>query len=253
MVGKERMKKTAGIGLFVCACMVFVPVAASAQRSGYYTNDGRFAKDQAAAQRGYERQQKAKRSGDMAAYQDAYQRFEEESTGHYRGFEDGAQGIRRAGELPPTRRRSLPTAAEELYSGIIPGKRDRLGSKEQNQQQTSSTQSGAATIDWIGFLPEKERTRVFVQASEGTQYTMDRSEDGTQLVFTFEGAKVKNRNLLRFIDTSFFKRSIQRIETSRKSGDIILTLTIEPGATPNVTREGGYIYFDFAHEAEDNS
>jgi hypothetical protein len=32
---------------------------------------------------------------------------------------------------------------------------------------------------------------------------------------------------------------------------VLLTLTIEPGAEPAITRENGYIYFDFAAESKD--
>lgn len=80
-----------------------------------------------------------------------------------------------------------------------------------------------------------------------------REPGGLDRLAVFEDARVKDRNLLRFIDTTFFERDVSRIETTRSRGDVPLTLTAEPDATPNVTREGGHIDFDFAHETQDTS
>ncbi len=134
----------------------------------------------------------------------------------------------------------LTVEQEKIYTGIIPGKRDDLPHLKASTKRRH-------VISWIGFVPEKTRTRVFFQASEGADYTMDRSEDGSRITLTFENTRVENYNLMRFIDATHFGRAVKRIDASRKRKTVTVTITVVPGAEPNVSRKNGYIYFDFSH------
>lgn len=136
----------------------------------------------------------------------------------------------------------LTVAQEKIYTGIIPGKRDAL-------PHLSDKARKHHVLTWIGFVPEKTRTRVFFQASEGTDYAMDRSEDGSQIILTFDDTRVENYNLMRFIDASHFGRDVKRIDVKRKRKVVTVTVTVVPGAQPNASRKNGYIYLDFAHDA----
>lgn len=136
----------------------------------------------------------------------------------------------------------LTAPQEKLYMGIIPGKRDALPHINDKAKKYN-------VVTWIGFVPEKTRTRVFLQGTEGMDYTMDRSDDGSKITLTFNNTRVENYNLMRFIDASHFGREVKRIDASRKSKTLTVTLTVVPGAQPNVSRTNGYIYLDFAHES----
>lgn len=136
----------------------------------------------------------------------------------------------------------LTVAQEKLYTGIIPGKRDDLPHLKDKTRTYN-------LLTWIGFIPEKTRTRVFFQASEGTDYGMERSEDGSKIMLTFDNTRVENYNLMRFIDASYFGRDVKRIDVSRKRKSVTVTISVAPGAQPNVSRKNGYIYFDFPHES----
>lgn len=135
----------------------------------------------------------------------------------------------------------LSKPQEEIYRGIIPGKRNELSHLDKKSKKYN-------VISWIGFVPEETRTRVFFQATDSTDYTMDTSEDGSKITLTFPNTKVENYNLVRFIDASFFDRKVKRIDASRKGKTLTVVLTVTPGARPNVSRENGYIYMDFSHE-----
>ncbi len=147
-----------------------------------------------------------------------------------------------SGRQETTSREDLPKEQEQLYGGIIPGKRDGVAHVQ------NATSSKKRQINWIGFTPESTRTRVFIQATSPTDYQMSRSEDGTQIILTFPNTRVENFNLIRFIDATYFDRAIKRIDATRKRKTVTVTMTVEPGTNPDVTRTDNYIYFDFPHE-----
>ena len=140
---------------------------------------------------------------------------------------------------------TLDKEQKELYGGIIPGKREDLKHIEGSNRRYNM-------INWIGFEPAEDRTRVFIKATPGIPYNMDRSEDGTQIILTFTDTVVENYNLMRFIDASFYKRSVKRIDAKRKRKVVTVPLTVEPGAQPNVDQTGDYIYFDFPYSGEES-
>ena len=130
---------------------------------------------------------------------------------------------------------------EVLYQGIIPSKRDSM----QGMAKTAG-RKGRAKVTWIGFQPTDTMTRVFVQAVGGVpEHETVRSEDGRVMTVILKNVAVENSNVLRFIDTSFYKRPVTRIEAKRRGKDLHLLLNLEPGAAPSVTAsEDTYLYID---------
>ena len=57
---------------------------------------------------------------------------------------------------------------------------------------------------------------------------------------------------MRFIDASYYKRSVKRIEAKRKRKVVTVTMTVEPGAQPSIDQSGDYIYFDFPYSGDDS-
>lgn len=135
---------------------------------------------------------------------------------------------------------TLDKSREELYQGMIPGKRDTIEHIQDRSGQANQ-------LNWIGLLVEETRTRVFIQSTQQASYEMTRSEDGTQMTLIFEGARVENRNLMRLIDASYYDRSVKRIDPARKRQAIHVVLTVEPEATPKINQRGNYLYIDFPH------
>ncbi|MFU8807329.1 MAG: AMIN domain-containing protein, partial [Bradymonadaceae bacterium] len=155
-------------------------------------------------------------------------------------------GAARLDSGPRNTSQALGMDRMELYRGIIPGQRDLLPHLEQAKAQGQSS-SRPNQLTWIGFLPEENRTRVFFQGARAPQHEMQRSNDGQSLTITFRNARLPKSNFSRFIDTSFFERSVTRIETKAQRGDVIVTISLKSGAQPTVNREGDYLFFDFPH------
>ena len=213
----------------------------------HYTVHGDRATDQAAAKRAYNRERKAMREGDRAGMKDAVDRYYEESGGLYRGFKDGASGVRRVERgLPVGREVGQLSAAEhkDLYQGVIPKTRDEVSGVGAAQGRV---------LGWVGFLAEDERTRVFLKVSEDVTYEKSSSDDGAQITLTLPGAKLGDRNAARRIDASFFGRAVETIEVKRKNKQLEVILTVKKGASAAITRDQGYLFIDFARAAEDTA
>jgi hypothetical protein len=127
---------------------------------------------------------------------------------------------------------------KEIYSGVIPGKRDEV--KHIGRRATSE-------ITWIGFLPERTRTRVFIQTSGTPAYQSSRSQN--KLTLTFNNSKLAAKNFSRHIDTRFHGRDVLRIDTIHKRGSKVvrIDLTLSNNAEPSIDQRGEYIYIDFKH------
>ena len=143
------------------------------------------------------------------------------------------------------RERIASMDATELYRGVIPGKRDEV-------DHISASRNGERynPLTWVGFQAEPDRTRVFFQAPQALQYRVGEDRETGDLLVTFSNARITERNFSRFIDASFFNRSVQRIEAREvRRGTVEVRITRRDGATPNVTVDGQYLYLDFAHQS----
>lgn len=136
-----------------------------------------------------------------------------------------------------------PSDAKDIYGGVIPGKRDSVRHIDRSKP---------GRVQWIGMIPDKTRTRVFVKLDDGVDYEQSGGEAG-QLVFTFANTKAANTNVMRPIDASHFDRDVKRVDVKRSRKNLVVTITVEPGTSPNIQRRNGYIYIDFAHTPEESS
>lgn len=93
---------------------------------------------------------------------------------------------------------------EGEYGGVTPGKSTIKGKKRKNQ------------VSWIGFQPLADgSTRIFVQLSNELGYSQEIRKGA--LIVTLEGARYRNRNARRRLDTRFFKTGLRQV-TSRRVG-----------------------------------
>lgn len=142
----------------------------------------------------------------------------------------------------------LSLSPNELYRGVIPGTRDRPQHLERahvaGQDTTSPNQ-----LTWIGFAPEETRTRVFLQSARKPDYEITRSDDGKKFTITFANTRLPERNFSRQIDTSFFKRPVQRIVAGQQKGSVQVTIQLDKGQEPTIIRDGAYLFIDFPRAA----
>lgn len=156
------------------------------------------------------------------------------------GGQSGHQRQKRAAEF-------LSRDDTELYRGVIPGKRDEVEHLSELKRRAQSS-ADPNPITWIGFQPEDDKTRVFIQAPRPVEYRLRDASEGNDLILIFRNATIPKRNFSRFIDTTHFDRIVQRIEATERSGATVeVTLSMRDKATPQLSTEGGYLYIDFAH------
>lgn len=165
-----------------------------------------------------------------------------EVTGSYRISLHGMAGTR---EQERDRQRILSLEADEIYRGVIPGKRDEVDHLRRAHEDGSRSDR-PNTLTWIGFQPEEDRTRVFFQSPRPMEYQIQRDSDG--LVVTFQNATIAARNFSRLIDTSYFQRSVSRIEASEIGNRTVeVRLELRGSPEPTVRTEGKYLFLDFPH------
>jgi len=77
---------------------------------------------------------------------------------------------------------TLDKADDELYKGVIPGKRDE---KDHISRSLNKKKKAARRVDntltWIGFRAEERRTRIFIQGTSTPSYDVVRDDTGSQI------------------------------------------------------------------------
>ncbi len=144
----------------------------------------------------------------------------------------------------PSVDRFLDQEHTQLYRGIIPMERDdlpHLGVARRSAERRSRNE-----VTWIGFQAEDERTRVFLQTAQTPRYRTEFGEN--TVVIVLENTGISIRNFERFIDTQYFGRNVQRIETERDGRDVRVTLTLLNAERPSIQASGDYLYMDFPEE-----
>jgi hypothetical protein len=135
--------------------------------------------------------------------------------------------------------------AEEVYNGIIPRIRDTLPHLSRYRERGAVT-TQRNEITWIGFQPFGEFTRVFIQLARFPSYRVEEHEEGAVLAIVFDNTRISLSNFTRFIDTSHFGRSVQRIDAERLDGGRTRVLIWrDEQVTYTVSPEGDYLFIDF--------
>ncbi|MFB6263704.1 MAG: AMIN domain-containing protein [Bradymonadaceae bacterium] len=134
------------------------------------------------------------------------------------------------------------------YGGVVPGKKDVVDHLKEFQKGKSE-KSGPNRLTWLGFRPEKEATRIFVQTSRTVDYSIDVTDAGETVVVTLSGTEFATRNFARTIDTSHFNRTVQSVKAREDGEDITVRIQLDKTEQPDVTQKGSYMYVDFPHRS----
>ncbi len=138
------------------------------------------------------------------------------------------------------KRGKIDLAPDKMYRGIIPGTRDLMPHVEAAKRSTSTKN----TLTWVGFQPKKDGSaRIFLQTANSATYSQ--AGDAKTITVTLSNTKIPLRNFSRYIDTSFFKNNVQRIESKQMGDDVIVTISLKESASPAVEKEGNYLYLNF--------
>lgn len=172
----------------------------------------------------------------------------EEAVGTFRiqVYRPGAAGGAGGRRGPRT---TLDLAIEQMYSGVIPGKRAQVAhltrAREKGQNPAQPNQ-----LTWIGFQPEKDVTRVFLETARSPDYSTrtEQSEAGPVYVVTLSNTQIPARNFRRFLDTSYFERDVERIEAKKVDQRTVeLHIQLEKRQSPTLQTDGNFLFVDFPY------
>ena len=152
---------------------------------------------------------------------------------------------------PNQPRTTLDLAVEQLYRGVIPGKRNEVAhlarAKEVGAESNKPNQ-----LTWLGFRPEDDSTRVFFQTARQSDYNIRRQQDPPLVEITLRNTRIPASNFSRFIDTSFFNRNVQLVEAEQIDRSTVeVRIELKTFEQPTVRRDGNYVYLDFPHSSPD--
>ncbi|MBN1945413.1 MAG: hypothetical protein JW797_07020, partial [Bradymonadales bacterium] len=132
-----------------------------------------------------------------------------------------------------------------LYTGIIPNLRDSLPHIARHQQ-AGQVSDRPNQVTWIGFQPLPGTTRVFVQCSRAPQYQILQEQEGHSIEILLEHTNLSLSNFARFMDTSYFGRSVGMIDAEQLRGQCVRVVIWRDELAPfTVTEDGSYLYVDF--------
>ena len=135
--------------------------------------------------------------------------------------------------------------ASEIYTGIIPNIQDSLPHLAPYQSQNARNDRTNSVV-WIGFQPFGGFTRVFVQFADSPNFDIEELENGHLLEFRFPNSRLALSNLRRFLDTSYFQRSVEFIDAEQVSSRESKLIIWRDAITPyQVSTEGDYLFIDF--------
>jgi hypothetical protein len=146
-------------------------------------------------------------------------------------------------------RTTLDVAIDQLYRGVIPGTRDKVAHLAR-ARESGSDAAKKNQLTWLGFRPTDSTTRVFFQTARKADYHIRRKQNPAVIEVVVKNTQISAKNFSRFIDTSFFKRNIKRVEAKKTdSSTVEIVIELDTFEQPTIRQEGSYVYLDFPHTA----
>ena len=139
-------------------------------------------------------------------------------------------------------RELLATPRIQLYQGIIPGERDEVAGFFDPDHLAPDDN----VVTWVGFDARPDKTRVFVQTVHPVNPRLEAGDEPNTVRIVLPNTGITKSNFERFIDTSYFGRTVERIETTETgAGDVELRLTLVEPMRPALSTDGEYLRIDF--------
>lgn len=134
-----------------------------------------------------------------------------------------------------------PDAAPRPYQGVVPG--------EGQTPAHARPRGSAQLLTWPGFQMRPDgASRFFLQLSKAAE-TSSRQSPG-RFEVTVSGAKVRERNNLRPLETRYFNTPVRRAQVERRKGSLAFVIELRADVTPTVHSETGadglhYLFVEF--------
>jgi hypothetical protein len=128
---------------------------------------------------------------------------------------------------------------DRIYQGIIPGLRNTLRAGELDELQ------GEDIVLWAGFQAMEPLQRLFFLLTDPTPRFEVTKKGPTTLEIYFPGFKVPNRNMVRALETQFFRGPVARVTGKREQKGIRYTVQLKRNANYLYRWESPFLFIDF--------
>ncbi len=128
---------------------------------------------------------------------------------------------------------------DRVYQGIIPGLRNSLNPGELDEL------SGEDVVLWAGFQAMAPLQRLFFLLTDPTpRFEVTKTGPMTLEVY-FPGFKVPNRNMVRALETQFFRGPVARVTGHREQKGIRYTIKLKRKTNYLYRWEAPFLFIDF--------
>ena len=134
---------------------------------------------------------------------------------------------------------------ELRYHGVVPNYRDDLGHRRprKNAKAHVKRRAEAPKITWVGFQQQRFSSRIFIQASLVSHFSITKPDPHHIVVF-IDDAKIPGRQALRPLVTSQYASSVAHVQARRKRHGAEITITLSRPAGYLYKQDGRYIFID---------
>jgi len=144
--------------------------------------------------------------------------------------------VQKAGELDT----SVPApvvqqkATGPTYKGVMPP--NRLVP----ENESTFTRDGGNQLSWIGFMPEENSHRIFIQTTNATTYQRVASaDDRVELLITNTKLSVSNNN--RELDMSYFKTPFAKAKATKQGADVKVVVQLKEAVPCEIQQHDNFI------------
>lgn len=134
---------------------------------------------------------------------------------------------------PDTRAKTAPTAAPE-YQGVT------LPKQLKPQNESTFTKTSANQLSWIGFMPEKETHRIFLQTTSPTTYERIATPP-TRVEIRLANTVLAVDNNKRELDMKYFQSPFARAYAKSEGKNVRVVVELKSVVDTNIVVEGSVI------------
>ena len=144
--------------------------------------------------------------------------------------------VSKAGELDTST--PAPVVQQEstghTYKGVMPP--NRLVP----ENESTFTRDGGNQLSWIGFMPEENSHRIFIQTTNATTYQrVATSDDRVELLLTNTKLSVSNNN--RELDMTYFKTPFSKAKATSQGQDVKVVVQLKEATPCEIQQHDNFI------------
>lgn len=135
-----------------------------------------------------------------------------------------------------------PPSQEEIYGGVIPGKRD-WHARDQRRRDRHGRRN---ELTWIGFMPGENggNNTLFLQTLHEIDYQINTSQDGLSIEVVLANTRAPRDNTRRRLDTRYWPTAVVETQARRSGRRTVVTITLHRAVSHTTRQEDGFLYIE---------